>query len=133
MMEKDKSSLSQTEIGDADEQMLRSFFASHQLDVPDNGFSDRVMAALPVGKVYRIARLWTWICIVLAALLLVFGNGWQCLKEGFAVCRVQGQLSLAHLAEGFSSGMPASSTLLMLLAGAGILLVVWGFDEVIDS
>ena len=46
-----------------EEQLLGQFFAEHQLDVEDRGFTNRVMRRLPDRSVC-LNRIWTAICSV---------------------------------------------------------------------
>lgn len=67
-----------------DNRLIESLFeeASRQ-QIADNGFTDRVMAALPdnsVAKVRRLSRLWTWFCILTGCALFFLLDGWAVLK-----------------------------------------------------
>ena len=74
--------------------LLESFFnEAAQQQIEDNGFTERVMNSLPSEKLekeHRMARLWTWFCLIAGLVsFLVFG-GWESLKESlmvlFATC-----------------------------------------------
>ena len=53
-----------------DELLVRKFFDDNQIDVPDNGFSRRVMRRLP-GRARRLNRVWTAVCAVVGVVLFV--------------------------------------------------------------
>jgi len=89
----------------SDEALLNSFFAERRQVIADNGFTERVMAALPERKDARVAeamrlRRWSqWLNIfaIVAILALLiglgfFGSVWEYLQAG----AVQIVLSIMH-------------------------------------
>ena len=58
-----------------EEQLLGQFFAEHQLDVEDRGFTNRVMRRLPDRSVC-LNRIWTAICSVAVVVLFFLTKGW---------------------------------------------------------
>ena len=68
-----------------EEQLLGQFFAEHQLEVEDRGFTNRVMRRLPDRSVC-LNRIWTAICSVAVAVLFFLTKGWvSILGEQFAL------------------------------------------------
>ncbi len=53
---------------DRDELLLRKYFNENKADVPDDGFSRRVMRRLP-DRARRLNRIWTAVCLLLGTLL----------------------------------------------------------------
>ncbi len=79
-------------LHEADEQLLRHFFASSPQEIADDGFTRRVMQQLPdnllrVRRMRRLSRLWTATCCSVALLLFVHFDGfrlvWNTLREVF--------------------------------------------------
>lgn len=61
-----------------DDQLLEKFFAeARQAEVPDNGFTERVMSRVPTGRAAVLSRLWTVLCVAVAAVLFVALRGWD--------------------------------------------------------
>jgi uncharacterized membrane protein len=61
----------------------RLFEEASRQQIADDGFTKRVMAALPdnsAAKVRRLSRLWTWFCILVGVALFFLLNGWAVLK-----------------------------------------------------
>ena len=91
MTDKDIDKMFQTSAGSedeqltrTDEQLLQSFFADCQTELPDDGFSDRVMAALPtleaeqaVANRRRMEHLWQLVCIAIGIVGAVVCQGWE--------------------------------------------------------
>lgn len=55
---------------DRDELLLRKYFNENKTDVPDDGFSRRVMRRLP-DRARRLNHIWTAVCLLLGTLLCV--------------------------------------------------------------
>ena len=113
-----------------DDQLLQAFFADNRMEeIPDDGFSDRVMQALPsldsektvltldqdqtLAKRLRLEHLWTAACVAVGVVAAVVCQGWE---------QIQGWL--------FSM---QTQNLLMLLAGIFVLIMVWGYNELADA
>jgi len=61
----------------------RLFEEASRQQIADDGFTKRVMAALPdnsAAKVRRLSRLWTWFCILVGVALFFLLDGWAVLK-----------------------------------------------------
>lgn len=59
---------------DRDELLVRKFFDENKIELPDDGFSRRVMRRLP-DRARRLNRIWTAVCLLLGALIAV-KNDW---------------------------------------------------------
>lgn len=55
-------------IDDRDELLVRKFLDENKIELPDDGFSRRVMRRLP-DCARRLNRIWTAVCLVAGALL----------------------------------------------------------------
>ncbi len=51
-----------------DELLVRKFFEENKTELPDDGFSRRVMRRLP-DRARRLNRIWTAVCLLLGVLL----------------------------------------------------------------
>jgi uncharacterized membrane protein len=61
----------------------RLFKEASRQQIADDGFTQRVMAALPdnsAAKVRRLSRLWTWFCVLVGLALFFLLDGWAVLK-----------------------------------------------------
>ena len=71
--------------------LLKQFFQeSAQQQIPDNGFTERVMQRLPQRSplaAHRtlLTRLWNLCCVVVFAILFVLIDGWDLLAVQFEV------------------------------------------------
>ena len=61
----------QMALNDADEQLLQAFFADHQEEIADDGFSNRVMQHLPAPSHRRMERWWQVACLVMGVIFIV--------------------------------------------------------------
>lgn len=59
---------------DRDELLVRKFFEENKAELPDDGFSQRVMRRLP-DRARRLNRIWTAVCVV-AGVLMCFAFNW---------------------------------------------------------
>ena len=72
------------DMTDNDNKLIERLFeeASRQ-QIADDGFTERVMAALPdnsATRVRRLSRLWTWFCLLTGGVLFFLLDGWAVLK-----------------------------------------------------
>ena len=58
------------------DRLLVAFFAEHRQDIPDHGFTHRVMRHLP-DRTRRISQLWVTFCFTLALVLFFTFDGLQ--------------------------------------------------------
>ena len=106
MTEKDKYI---ENVSEEDEKLIASFFSDCSLSVEDDGFSDRVMAALPqcemqgiggesVARTRRLEWLWTAVCVVAAVAFVAIGPGWEGMQDMLYVWTTNGMVHVAHVA-----------------------------------
>ncbi len=85
MTEKDNDVLQKNT---ADEELLNAFFAqSRSMQVPDDGFSGRVMRRIPEPVPLRQRRaysLWTAACTLVCLVVFFANDGVALLKQGFS-------------------------------------------------
>ena len=68
-----------------DNELLEKFFRpARQMDIADNGFTDRVMEQIAAQDVRqtafdasRLSRLWTVFCVIVGVVLFVLMRGWE--------------------------------------------------------
>lgn len=66
-----------------DDELLEQLFQPmKEMQVADDGFTDRVMQQLPQRDIWRLSRLWTVFCIVVAVVLFVLMRGWEIVAYG---------------------------------------------------
>ena len=58
-------------VSDIDEQLVRQFFAEQTAEIPDNGFTQRVISRLPRRSEQRLNRLWTALCTLAGVILFM--------------------------------------------------------------
>ena len=124
----------------SDEQLLQAFFADNMIvGIPDEGFSDRVMQALPaleqekaLAKRRRLEHLWTAACVAVGVIAAVVCQGWEQILGWLFSMKIDflmsGSRALTHVAESIGH----SQNLLTLLAGFVVLIMVWGYNELAD-
>lgn len=134
----------------ADDQRLQAFFADNRMEeVPDDGFSDRVMQALPGleqektvlsleqkqawAKRRRLEHLWTAACVAVGIVSAVVCQGWEQIQGWLFSMKIDflltGSRALTHLADAITP----TQNLLMMLAGLVVLVMVWGYNELADA
>lgn len=142
-----------------DDQLLQAFFADNRMEeVPDDGFSDRVMQALPAldqektvlaleqektvltleqeqawAKRRRLEHLWTAACVAVGIVAAVVCQGWEQIQGWLFSMKIDflltGSRALTHVADAITP----TQNLLMMLAGIIVLVMVWGYNEVADA
>ena len=122
------------------EQLLQSFFADCQTELPDNGFSDRVMAALPSVESEKAAimrrrmeHVWTLVCVAIGLIAAVVCQGWEQI-QGFLFSMkidilMSGSRTLTHAVDTLCH----SQNLWMALAGCLVIALVWGYNVAMDA
>ena len=143
----------------ADDQLLQAFFADNRMEeIPDDGFSDRVMQALPAleqertvltleqektmlaldqkkawAKRRRLEHLWTSACVAVGIVAAVVCQGWEQIQGWLFSMKIDflltGSRALTHVADAITP----TQNLLMMLAGIVVLVMVWGYNEVADA
>lgn len=124
-----------------DDQLLQAFFADNRMEeVPDDGFSDKVMQALPaleqekaLAKRRKLEHLWTAVCMAIGVIAAVVCQGWEQIQGWLFSMKIDfllsGSRALTHVAESIGH----SQNLLTLLAGFVVLIMVWGYNELADA
>ena len=125
----------------SDEQLLQAFFADNRMaGIPDDGFSDRVMQALPaleqekaLSRRRRLEHLWTAACVAVGVIAAVVCQGWEQIQDWLFSMKIDflmsGSRALTHVVESIGH----SQNLLMMLAGIFVLIMVWGYNELADA
>ena len=132
----------------SDEELLQAFFADNKMaEIPDDGFSDRVMQALPameteqsllefhiaLAKRHRLEHLWTAVCVAIGVIAAVLCQGWEQIQGWLFSMKIDfllsGSRALTHVADSIAH----SQNLLMVLAGIVVLIMVWGYNELADA
>lgn len=142
-----------------DDQLLQAFFADNKMEeVPDDGFSDRVMQALPsleqemtvlrleqektmlrleqkqaLVKRRRLEHLWTAACVAVGIVAAVVCQGWEQIQGWLFSMKIDflqtGSRALTYLTDAITQ----TQNLLMMLAGIVVLVMVWGYNELADA
>ena len=132
--------MNQTLLALDDEQLLQSFFADCQTELPDDGFSDRVMAALPSTEAEKAAvmrrrmeHVWTLVCVAIGLIAAVVCQGWEQI-QGFLFSMkidilMSGSRALTHAVDTLCH----SQNLWMALAGCLVIALVWGYNKALDA
>lgn len=112
--------------------LLAQFFeeAARQ-QVADDGFSERVMAALPAegrsARVVWLSHLWTLFCVAVAVLLFVLLQGWTALASYAVVLLTYAEVFVRTLptpADFFDGSMVNVAQLLVSLVTLSALSVI---------
>ena len=131
-----------------DDQLLQAFFADNRMEeIPDDGFSDRVMQALPgldpektvltldqaLAKRLRLEHLWTAVCVAVGVVAAVVCQGWEQIQGWLFSMKIDflltGSRALTHVLDAIMQ----TQNLLMMLAGIFVLIMVWGYNELADA
>ena len=134
-------SLDMEPLNASDEQLLQAFFADNRMaGIPDDGFSDGVMQALPaleqekaLAKRRRLEHLWTAACVAVGVIAAVVCQGWEQIQGWLFSMKIDflltGSRALTHVADAVTQ----TQNLLMMLAGIFVLIMVWGYNELADA
>jgi hypothetical protein len=69
-----------------DNELIEQLFReARQMEVADNGFTERVMQRIPNEKTQTLSRLWTVFCVMVALVLFVVLRGWEPIGYGLVV------------------------------------------------
>ena len=87
-----------------DDELLAKFFENNKIgDIPDDGFSDRVMHTLPKHNEW-LNTLWTAVCAIAIFAYFIFCNGFNVLK--LAILNICGDVSGAAVSFNFGDITP---------------------------
>lgn len=125
----------------SDEQLLQAFFADNMMaEIPDDGFSDRVMQALPdleqekaLAKRRRLEHLWTAACVAVGVIAAVVCQGWEQIQGWLYNMKIDFLLTGSRALTYVADSIDRSQNLLMVLAGIFLLIMVWGYNELADA
>lgn len=123
----------QVALNDADEQLLQAFFADHQEEIADDGFSDRVMQHLPAPSHRRMERWWQVACIVMGVVFIVSTQMVSSLEDSLFASKVTAMMLFSKALCSLGELIAQPQQLLMLLAGMVTILCVWGYNKVLDA
>lgn len=123
----------QMALNDADEQLLQAFFADHQEEIADDGFSDRVMQHLPAPSHRRMERWWQVACLVMGVIFIVSTQMVSSLEDSLFASKVTAMMLFSKALCSFGELIAQPQQLLMLLAGMVTVLCVWGYNKVLDA
>ncbi len=124
----------------SDEQLLQAFFADNMMaEIPDEGFSDKVMLSLPaleqkraLVKRRRLEHLWTAVCMAIGVIAAVVCQGWEQILGLFYNMKIDFLLTGSRALTYVADSIDRSQNLLMVLAGIFLLIMVWGYNELAD-
>ena len=125
----------------SDEQLLQAFFADNMMaEIPDEGFSDKVMLSLPaleqeraLVKHRRLEHLWTAVCMAIGVIAAVVCQGWEQILGLFYNMKIDFLLTGSRALTYVADSIDRSQNLLMVLAGFVVLIMVWGYNELADA
>lgn len=120
-------------MNENDNILIEQFFQeAAQQQIEDNGFSERVMAALPVRRINWLSHLWTMFCIAVAAVVFVLTQGWTVVLSHLAVFLTNVEVFFRTLPTLFDLSMlsevsqnTSASLFLDVLLALVVLLVLW--------
>lgn len=120
-----------------DEQLLKSFFADNTIEeLPDDGFSEQVMASLPQENAYRLNRWWRLTCLIIGVGMIVSLRGWEQLPHwDLSSVRLFMQyfpVILSTYLQAILTSTPLLHGLLIVMGTFLTLGGVWGYNEVVD-
>lgn len=123
----------QMALSSADEQLIQMFFADHQEEIPDDGFSQRVMKKIPTSRTRRMERWWQVACIVMGVVFIVSTQMVSSLEDSLFASKVTAMMLLSKALCSLGELIAQPQQLLMLLAGMVTVLCVWGYNKVLDA
>lgn len=123
----------QMALNDADEQLLQAFFADHQEEIADDGFSDRVMQHLPAPSHRRMERWWQVACLVMGVIFIVSTQMVLSLEDSLFASKVTAMMLFSKALCSLGELVAQPQQLLMMLAGMVTVLCVWGYNKVLDA
>lgn len=123
----------QMALSNADEQMIQMFFADHQEEIPDDGFSQRVMQHLPAPSHRRLERWWQVACLVMGVIFIVSTQMVSSLEDSLFASKVTAMMLFSKALCSLGELIAQPQQLLMLLAGMVTILCVWGYNKVLDA
>lgn len=105
----------------ADDELLMRFFSEARCDLPDDGFTDRVMRRLP-RRVRRMNQLWTTLCAAAAMVLFLLFDGVADVR--ILISRMLGDAA-GYLSSVSLGGLPPLALLTTLVVLVVVALCNW--------
>lgn len=93
---------------ETDDNLVRTFFAEHKQEIPDNGFSRRVMRRLPY-RTGLLIKVWSIFVTVLAIILFLAFDGFQ------AIVGAVRDIFVVLVQHGAASGIDLKSLIIVAL------------------
>lgn len=100
------------------DKLIQDFLNGGKNDIPNNGFSQRVMKQLPY-RTPLVARLWTGGCFVVTAILFIVLDGFELIYKAIE------DIFKSLILQGASSHMDIHSLAIM-----GIVLLYLGYRKI---
>ena len=123
----------QMALSNADEQMLQAFFADQQEEIPDDGFSQRVMKKIPTSTTRHLERCWQVACLVLGMAFIVSTQLLTSLQDSLFASKVAALMMLSKITHVLSETLLQPQQLLMMIGAGFVVLCVWGYNKVLDA
>lgn len=120
-------------MGTADEQMLRDFFEGFKEDIPDNGFSNKVMNRISVRQHKNLEHWWLAVCILMGIGLLASCPIMDSAKDILFASKISFMLQFSHFTTNTEGILSQSHTWLTSIGGIITILCVWGYNELSDA
>ena len=117
----------------ADEQMLLDFFEGFKEEIPDNGFSNKVMNQIPVRRHKNLEHWWLAFCILIGLGLFASYPILDSAKDVLFASRINFLLQFSHLATDIGEMLSQSHCWLTTVGGIITLLCIWGYNELSDA
>lgn len=117
-----------------DEQLLAQFFGEHKLeDLPDEGFSQKVMNSLPDSRLVRLSRWWTAACILIGVVLVAVFLHESTLQNWLARLDFTRLQYFPVVAQAYLKAFLSPGCLLILFGALAVLTVLWVYNEVVEE
>ncbi len=93
---------------ETDDKLIRAFFAEQKQEIPDNGFSRRVMHRLPY-RTSLLIKVWSLFVTLVAVILFFVFDGLQ------AVIAIGRDIFVALVQNGATSGIDPKSLIIVVM------------------
>lgn len=101
---------------------VEAFLKQNKQDIPDNGFTDRVMENLPAPR-FSLDKAVQILCYFIVATIVVLGGGWE---------MVSGILANAHSLVDIILDLTRNSIYIVVFAVLTTISVVYNYKDQID-
>ena len=93
---------------ETDDKLIRAFFAEQKQEIPDNGFSRRVMNRLPC-RTSLLIKVWSLFIMLVAIILFLVFDGLQ------AIVTTARDIFVALVPNGATSGIDPKSLIIVVM------------------